>query len=75
MPNLNTSILAALPLLLPPLSLQRAFSSAVRALDERVTVGLEANGVLVELRDTLLPKLMSGELRVRDAEHVVGAAT
>src|SRR5207237_1020858 len=29
---------------------------------------------LAELRDTLLPKLLSGELRVRDAERLVGAA-
>lgn len=27
--------------------------------------------ILANLRDTLLPKLMSGELRVRDAEHLV----
>ncbi len=30
---------------------------------------------LVELRDTLLPKLMSGEIRVRDAERAVEEAT
>ena len=35
---------------------------------ERESLGLAA------IRDTLLPKLMSGELRVRDAEHVVEAA-
>jgi type I restriction enzyme, S subunit len=29
---------------------------------------------LAQLRDTLLPKLISGELRVPDAEHIVGAA-
>jgi type I restriction enzyme S subunit len=29
---------------------------------------------LVQLRDTLLPKLISGELRVPDAERIVGAA-
>ena len=28
---------------------------------------------LAQLRDTLLPKLISGELRVRDAERIVGA--
>lgn len=33
------------------------------------------NRTLAELRDTLLPKLMSGELRVRDAEKVVEEAT
>jgi type I restriction enzyme S subunit len=30
---------------------------------------------LSTLRDALLPKLLSGELRVRDAEHVVAEAT
>jgi type I restriction enzyme S subunit len=29
---------------------------------------------LAQLRDTLLPKLISGELRVADAERIVGAA-
>ena len=30
---------------------------------------------LAELRDTLLPRLMSGEIRVRDAEKVVEDVT
>jgi type I restriction enzyme S subunit len=33
------------------------------------------NETLEILRDTLLPKLMSGEIRVRDAERVVEGAT
>lgn len=33
------------------------------------------NQTLAQLRDTLLPKLMSGELRVRDAEKMVEDAT
>ncbi len=35
----------------------------------------EQNRQLAFIRDTLLPKLMSGELRVRDAERAVEAAT
>jgi type I restriction enzyme, S subunit len=35
----------------------------------------EENRALAELRDTLLPKLMSGQIRVRDAEKVVGDVT
>jgi type I restriction enzyme S subunit len=35
----------------------------------------EENRALVELRDTLLPKLMSSEIRVRDAEKVVEDVT
>jgi type I restriction enzyme S subunit len=31
--------------------------------------------LLAELRDTLLPKLMSGEIRVQDAEKVVEDVT
>lgn len=38
------------------------------------SLGAESTKV-AELRDTLLPKLMSGELRVRDAEKVVEEAT
>jgi len=30
--------------------------------------------ILATLRDTLLPKLISGELRVKDAEHFIGRA-
>jgi len=29
---------------------------------------------LAAIRDTLLPKLISGELRIRDAERIVGKA-
>ena len=34
----------------------------------------EANQ-LAELRDTLLPKLISGEIRIQDAEKLAEAAT
>jgi type I restriction enzyme S subunit len=33
-----------------------------------------ANRILATLRDTLLPKLISGELRVKDAERFIGGA-
>jgi type I restriction enzyme, S subunit len=33
------------------------------------------NRSLQELRDTLLPKLMSGEIRLRDAEKVIEDVT
>lgn len=33
------------------------------------------NQTLASLRDALLPKLISGELRVPDAERIVGRAT
>jgi type I restriction enzyme S subunit len=34
----------------------------------------EQSRILVSLRDTLLPKLISGELRITDAEKRIAAA-
>ena len=42
------------------------------ALDEKIMRNIEENQTLSALRDTLLPELMSGRLRVRDAEEQVG---
>lgn len=45
------------------------------ALENRGDSALEESLSLAQLRDTLLPKLMSGEIRVRDAEKVVEDVT
>jgi type I restriction enzyme S subunit len=64
MPNLNTAILGNVPMLLPSDSLIRAFDASVSVLaGERNALDLEGES-LASLRDTLLPKLISGELRV-----------
>lgn len=42
---------------------------------DRALVAEQETLALEELRDTLLPKLMSGELRVQDAEKIVEEAT
>ena len=47
------------------------FSAQVDPLHKRAAKCVEESHVLAELRDTLLPKLMSGEIRVRDAEKAV----
>jgi len=50
------------------------FESSTRPLRSRMETLLEKNRTLGELRDTLLPKLLSGELRIPDAEKIVGEA-
>ena len=45
------------------------------ALDDLASSSERTNETLIELRDTLLPRLMSGEIRVRDAEKIVEDAT
>ena len=51
-----------------------AFESTVAPLFHRVLSNLEESSTLAELRDCLLPKLLSGELQIRAAEKVVASA-
>ncbi|HAS6974009.1 TPA: hypothetical protein I7297_06390 [Vibrio parahaemolyticus] len=55
-------------ILLPPISIQDKFEQLVLALDEKIQAGLEQNQSLSSLRDTLLPKLLSGEIELDVAE-------
>ena len=56
---------------LPPMSLVEGWMEFARALYGLLVSMERETQALIALRDTLLPKLMSGELRVRDAEHLV----
>jgi len=51
-----------------------AWGKAVTPMFDGIKANSLETGQLTELRDTLLPKLMSGELRVADAETVTAAA-
>jgi len=62
MPNLNTSILGALPMIVPPPELQARFAEIVAPWDARGTIALHQSRTLATLRDTLLPKLLSGKV-------------
>lgn len=57
MPNLNTSILGALPIIVPPAELQSRFAAIAGPWDELGTTALEQSRMLTKLRDTLLPQL------------------
>jgi type I restriction enzyme S subunit len=51
------------------------FDSKVAPLHQRAAEATQESTTLSKLRNTLLPKLMSGEIRVRDAEKVVEDVT
>jgi type I restriction enzyme S subunit len=72
--NLSQSIVADFPCLIPPPELLQAFENQVHCLYQRCIKGIQESRTLAALRDTLLPKLISGELRVPDAERIVGRA-
>jgi type I restriction enzyme S subunit len=63
---------AALLVLLPRLRLQKEFEQCGRPLVDRMTLNWCENRTLAATRDLLLPKLMSGEIHVKDADRTVG---
>lgn len=64
LPNLNTALLYALPLVLPPLREQHAISSVLGALDDKI----ELNRHMNETLDALARAVFEGELAVAEAD-------
>lgn len=60
-----------LPVRLPERREMMRFSELAGALHSRASVALRENTALTQIRDVLLPALMSGRLRVKEAEHIV----
>jgi len=69
--NLNKSRFSALQVLLPKKATIKAFHSAVEMWFQKILANEKQSRTLAALRDTLLPKLISGELRVPDVEKIL----
>jgi type I restriction enzyme S subunit len=69
--SLTTKLLGGLETILPTAQVVRAFDILTTPHIERILGLVMENRALADLRDTLLPKLMSGELRVGDARQQV----
>ena len=67
-PGLNRNNVYRLPVVIPPLSVLAAFDDLVGALRRRVFANEVQAQTLATLRDTLLPRLISGQLRLPEAE-------
>ena len=73
--TITRETLKRVPLVMPTGELIEAFEMSVDPHLERIRTTLMASRTLTKLRDTLLPKLISGELRVKDAEPFIGKTT
>ena len=71
--NVSTKELLSYPLPNPGEPIVRAFCDTTAPLFRSSLANYGQTTVLAEVRDLLLPKLMSGEIHLRDADHVVGA--
>jgi len=73
-PQMTIANMDAVKLLNPKKEILSCFKTTVEPLFNKVLANDEETQTLAELRDTILPKLMSGEIRVADAEREVKAA-
>ncbi|HWM25730.1 MAG TPA: restriction endonuclease subunit S [Chthoniobacterales bacterium] len=66
-PGLNSTAVRSLPILVPPRPVVDAFTWQAAPLITRLLANAKQSRTLATLRDTLLPKLLSGELSAENA--------
>ena len=69
-PTLNRNHVHNLPVVIPPKPIVDAFDALVMSLMKQQKANEDQSRTLATIRDALLPKLLSGELRVKDNEQV-----
>lgn len=72
--RVQSESLAKYVVTVPDDSIWDAFSTIVHPLFKSIAVNAELSETLSKLRDLLLPKLLSGEIHIADAEHMVSSA-
>ncbi|MBX9827604.1 MAG: restriction endonuclease subunit S [Xanthobacteraceae bacterium] len=72
--ELSRDTVGELEIVLPTSEVRRAFDEMVIPLRNRADSAIQEADILSGLRDILLPKLISGELRVADAEKRIAVA-
>ena len=71
MPRTNWNDVSRFEVALPPESLAAEFSKQIRPMIDRIIANIHESKTLTALREALLPKLLSGQLRVPQAERSV----
>ena len=71
-PTLNRNHVLGLLVVIPPAGVVNEFESLAALLFNRSHQSEQESDTLAMVRDALLPKLISGEIRIKDAEQIVG---
>jgi type I restriction enzyme S subunit len=74
-PNLSYDDVRNFEVLIPSGPAREAYCKTVRSMRCQVWANVEQSSTLAFLRDLLLPKMMCGEIRVKDAEGIAEAIT
>jgi type I restriction enzyme S subunit len=69
--NISKAIVAAYKFTCPTTQVLTAFNDICGALHKSIRVNVEHIATLASLRDTLLPRLISGQLRIEEAQDMV----
>ena len=69
----NSKSLRQIRAIVPDRATQAAFEALSQPIFDRILRNIRESGSLMAIRDLLLPKLMSGEIRLRDAEKAIEA--
>ena len=72
--EISKSNFRPIPVVTPSAQVMQAFERLLRPMYERIVQCARESSTLATLRDSLLPKLISGELRVKDTEKFVERA-
>ena len=64
----------SMPFAVPPDNVMRAFTERVEPLHRTIVANIRQSRILAGIRDALLPKLMSGEIRSIEANEFRGEA-
>lgn len=67
--SLTTKLLANIKVAVPPRRLVSKAEEVLTSYVDRLCCGLKESLILAAIRDALLPKLLSGEIRIRNAER------
>jgi type I restriction enzyme S subunit len=71
MPRTSWNDVAGFQVVIPPLKIASAFDAVVVPVFERIHANIDAARSLSDLRDTLLPRLISGKLRLPEVQEQV----
>lgn len=69
--NMNARLITAAPIVIPPREIMARFSRKVEPIRQRLNLGLRQSRTLAALRDMLLPRLMSREIRLQHTNTIV----
>ena len=68
MPRTSWKTMGQYPICIPPDQLALAYQEAMQPILARILTNIHLSRTLAQIRDILLPKLISGEVRIADAE-------